>query len=275
MQIVIHAAPQISWQTRLAPIIQRGLKKHNIKVDITSSPTRKPKEDIAIILGPNYWKRIESDKKPFIMMNRKFLGFHERDVHDNVCISWDGFNGRGTFCVDEIDPNRIWRYIDQEDFEDWKGPGTYYLMFKQTDKGRNKKYPSINEWYVHVKRNIKPLKIRPKENPENTSMKNFRRSFKKSLEDIKAGIVLNSTVSTEVLLAGVPVISMDEGDPCYAINSHNLNEIKYPDRKPFMDYLAHCQWHYDEIENGDFWARIYPKRGTRLCEWNDENKRDV
>lgn len=268
ININIHANPTIPWQTKLAPIIKKGLSKHGINASITGSVTHTA--NLAIILGPNSWKPIENSKKPYIMMNRKFLGFREKDVHENVAISWDGFNGKGTFCVDEIDPKRFWRYIKPDEYEDWKELGTDYLLFKQTDMGRSKKFPSINEWYIHVKRsNVSPLRIRPKLNPEYGDHVEFRKRFKKDLENVKAGIVLNSTVSTEVLLAGVPVISMDEGDPCYAINSHALNEIKYPDRLSFFQYLAHCQWNYSEIANGDFWAQIYPKRGPRLCEWKN------
>ena len=95
----IHAAPNIPWQKKLAPIIQRGLMRHNIKANIVQDKIRT--SDVSLILGPNAWKQIEFDGKPFLIFNRKFLGFKPEDVHENVAISWDGFNGNGTFCVNE------------------------------------------------------------------------------------------------------------------------------------------------------------------------------
>jgi len=267
MHITIHANASIPWQKRLAPLVVRGLQKHGLKCYISPHNYCVPKTDVSIILGPNFWKNIENSGQPYIMMNRKFLGFHERDVHDNVAISWDGFNGKGTFCVDEIDPNRLWKYIEKDEFEDWKEPGTDYLLFGQTDPGRSTKYKSSHEWYKYVEANVSPIRFRKKENPEYGNLLSFRKKFKKDLQNVKAAIVLNSTVSTEILLAGVPVISMDEGCPSYAIDSHSFSEVCYPDRLPFLHYLAHCQWHYDEIENGSFWKQLYPMSGPRLCEW--------
>jgi len=272
--ITIHASKNIDWQQRLAPIIQSGLKVHNINANISNSPTRQ-KEDIAIILGPNFWKAIEFDGKPFIMMNRKFLGFGERDVHDNVCISWDGFNGRGTFCVDEVDPQRLLRYVKEEDFEDsvmgWSGGA--YLLCQQADVGRCKKYQSVNAFYSQATKGItaRRLKIRKKINPENTDMATFRKNFLNSLKNIEAALVLNSTVSVEITMAGIPVVSFDEGDPVYAISSRSVDDIRMPFTRHFLEYMAHCQWHYDEIKSGKFWEQIYPKRGPRLCEWKDES----
>ena len=273
MKITIHAAPNIPWQKRLAPIVQEGLHKHNIKANISNSPTRLANTDIAIILGPNFWKNIEMVNKPYIMMNRKFLGFGERDVHDNVAISWDGFNGRGKFCVDEIDPDRILRYVKEEDIHTPVMPaGEYYLLCEQADVGRCKRFSNLNQFYSFATKEIPPqqLKIRKKINPESMDMTTFRKAFLKRLENVKAALVLNSTVSVEITLAGIPVLSFDEGDPVYAISSRSINDIKTPYTRIFLNYLAHCQWHYSEIESGKFWDHIYPKRGPRLCEWKDE-----
>lgn len=275
MNINIHANPNIPWQKRLCTKIQKGLKKHNLTANISTS--QKHTSDIAIILGPNYWKSIERSGKPYIMMNRKFLGYGKNDVHDNVCISWDGFNGRGTFCVEDLELDRLRKYIKPEEFEDWREPGNQYLLCKQTDLGRSTKYPSLQRFYHYVKTNSpKPVRIRSKVSPEieyKDNTKRFLIEFKEDLNNVKAAVVLNSTVSVDILLAGIPVISMDEGDPCYAINSHKLNLVVYPDRLPFLSYLAHCQWHYDEIESGKFWDVLYPKRGKMLCEWSYEGPR--
>lgn len=268
IKVTIHAKPNVPWQKRLGPLVVNGLKKHNVQV--TMSDVSRHTSDVAIILGPNYWKPIENSGKPYIMMNRKFIGFGDRDVHDNVAISWDGFNGRGTFCVDEIDPDRFHRYVKEDEFMEWRTPGKNYLICEQADTGRCKQFTTPTQWYAYVEQNVKgPLKRRKKVHPVSGKIPTFKRGLIDDLKITKAAIVLNSTVSTEILLFGTPVISMDKGDPTYPINSHSLNIIIYPDRLPFFQYLAHCQWHYDEIKNGNFWAQIYPKRGPKLCEWKN------
>ena len=271
MKITIHSNPHIPWQKRLAPIVQEGLHKHNIKANISNSQTRLANTDIAIILGPNFWKNIEMVNKPYIMMNRKFLGFGERDVHDNVAISWDGFNGRGVFSIKEVDPSRLLKYVKEEDISDSVMPqGDNYLLCEQADLGRCKKYTSLNDFYSQATKNIPThlLKIRRKVSPENIGLKKFNEGFNKSLKNIKTALTLNSTVAVDILLKGIPIVAFDKGCPTYAVSSHSVDNLIFPYTRNFLEYLAMCQYHYDEIENGKFWEMIYPMSGSRLCDWS-------
>jgi hypothetical protein len=45
-----------------------------------------------------------------------------------------------------------------------------------------------------------------------------------------------------------------------------LDDIRYPERLPLLQHLAHCQWHHTEIQDGSFWEQLYPKSGERLCD---------
>lgn len=272
MNIVIHASPLVSWHKRYSSALMKGFKLHGINAKVTDNKARLPGTDVAVLLGPNAWKLIESNPKPYLMVNRKFLGFNENDIHDNVAIGWDGLNGRATFCVEDYTEEKLFKYIKETDIQPWHMPDDirkYFLLCEQSDTGRCIRWIDCALWYKHVKeQNKQPMIIRHKSNPEYGHMKVFLDSFKKDMRVAKCGIVLNSTVSIDINLAGVPVIAMDEGCPTWAIDNHKLNEIKYTeDRFEFFKYLAHCQFHISEIESGKFWAQLNPKRGQKLCEW--------
>ena len=77
---------------------------------------------------------------------------------------------------------------------------------------------------------------------------------------------LNSLVSVEALIYGKHVLTDDITNPCYAVSAKSLEEIKEFNRLPFFHYLAHCQWHVNEIENGTFWEKLKTKERTKLHE---------
>jgi len=259
VNIVIHAKTTIPWHKRYADFFVRGFKKHGISATVTQSSRRVDKCDIAVLFGPNNWKEIEKVNKPYIQVNRKFIGNDERAAHDIVAIGWDGMNGRATFCVDETTEDRLYRFLRLEEIQAWRTAGKQILICGQADTGRCAQYTNLKTWYAHIESTAKiPTKFRPH------PTKGKQNSLEKDLTNVKFAAILNSTVSIDMLLAGVPVVTMDKGDPTYSITGHTLDDIKYPDRLPLLKYLAHSQWHFTEIESGKFWEHIYPKKGTQL-----------
>lgn len=254
MNIAIHASPRVKWQSTCAPLIKRGLKHHGIDAEIVSSPTRV--SDVAVILGPNYWKKIENDGKPYIITNRKFVGFDDH-VHTSLAISWNGFNGYGKFCVGDIDENRLRKFLDITKMHPQR-KGEYNLLCEQSDVGRSTKYENVQQWYKEVKQSCSPLKTRVKANPEFIGQAKWERQFCGEINDVKEAHVLNSTVSVDLLYYGVPVRSWDKGDPCYAGNIEN--------RERLFNYLAHCQWTHEEIEKGKWWSKLKYNNGPCLNE---------
>lgn len=263
MKIAIHAN-QIEWQQRYARHTVEGLRRHGIRTFVTSSTTRQLC-DIAILMGPNAWQNIERVGKPYLMFNRKFVGNDPRVVHENCAIGWNGFNGYGTFCVDEVDPSRLKNYITEEEFLPWhKGKNIIYC--EQSNVGRAEEFKTLQQYYNYVKKYAGNVVFRRKPiGEENISYEGVKNSLLK--QNPKVLVNLNSTLSLDCLIAGIPVISLDKGDPVYAITGHDINqEPNYPDRLPLFQYLAHCQWTESEIKSGKFWDHIYPKRGIKLHE---------
>jgi hypothetical protein len=268
MRVVVHASPSIEWQGRFAKHIQSGLQQHGHTVSIISAV--KPAHcDVSIIMGPNMYQQIEQNGQPYLMLNRKLIGNDPSTAHDTVALSWNGFNGAGTFCVNEIDPTRLERYIKVDEIEDWKIGGEVVIIPEQSNTGRSRQFKNMRKFYEYVKTTYPgPVKIRKKPIGENNIQ---APQVRKGLIGAKAVANLNSTISIEALVAGVPVVSFDENDPAYAITGRDLNNLVYPDnRLEFFQYLAHCQWDEQEIINGKFWEQLWPIQGPKLNEWSND-----
>ena len=267
MKIVIHASPHIEWQGRYAKHAMSGLRQHGHDVSIVAGgqPTHC---DVEIIMGPNMYQNIERAKTPYLMFNRKFVGNAPNVVHSNCAISWNGFNGEGIFCVDEVDPSRLERYMVPEEIEDWKTNGDKMIIIEQTNTGRSASYKKLDKFYTQAKKDYSgPSVMRRKpQGEENIQPEKVRSGL------IKAKLIanLNSMISIEALPAGIPVISYDQGDPAYAITGRDPNNIHYPEnRLEYFQHLAHCQWTEQEIQSGQFWEQLFPIRGPKLHEWTD------
>lgn len=269
-KIAIHASNSLSWHKRYAQAAKEGLERHGIAVNITNS--RKRESDVALIMGPNLFQSIEKDGGEFMIINRKFLGFNERDAHDIVTVSWNGFNGMGIFCVDQnrMSEKRLDRFLDQREIEHWSLNSDNYLLCHQYDTGRSERYNDINKWYRNVQRRVHSnhLRIRRKTTMENVGRLEFMRALREDLSDVKAIFSLNSIVSVEALILGKGVITDDPTNPCYAVSFSEIGSTIQPfDRTEFLTYLAHCQWHIDEIRNGLFFQNMtFGPYGPRLNE---------
>lgn len=211
-----------------------------------------------MLFGPNYWVDLEQRGEPYLMVNRCFLGDHL----DNLAIGWNGLNGRAQYCVEAIDPARWQRWISPSDLQPWRDTGDYLLLCGQADLGRCDRYPGLKEWYEEIRTSTREeIVFRAWPGPRESV------PLESQLSRAKLAVTLNSTVSVKTLIAGVPTITMDAGNPAHAICGHTLEAVRRPERIPFLQYLAHCQWHFTEIEDGSFWEQLKARRGPRLFEW--------
>jgi hypothetical protein len=216
-------------------------------------------------MGPNAWRGVEPGGS-YLMINRKLIGIRPEIAHDVVAIGWDGFNGRGTFCVDETKFSRIETFLNPDtDIRPWNKLGRHLVLCEQSNIGRATNFKNLEEYYQYVMQRA-PSEVKFRKKPIGEDAISFDRLVA-DLADARAIISLNSTVSIDAMCAGYSAITLDIGDPTYPITSHNLDRVFYPNRLPLFEYMAHCQYHYTEIENGDFWSQLYPKRGPKLHEF--------
>lgn len=103
----------------------------------------------------------------------------------------------------------------------------------------------------------RPIRIRNKprsglvSGPDAAEMLGMK-SFAEELKDVFAVVTTVSLGAVEAVALGVPVFCIPES---YAapIGCTDLSQIQtpvYPDREPWFNHLAYCQYNYDEIENG-------------------------
>ena len=253
LNVTIHMIHGTGWQKRYLHYFIHGFRKHGITPTVVHDDKVYPETDVAVLFGPNYWKKVERLYPEFIQVNRKFLG----NVDDNVAISWNGFNGRGQFCVDKVNPKRLLPH--SFDIEPWRTRDGYTLLLGQFDLGRCGKYASLQEWHAHVRANTGD-KVFYRQWPGN-------KNLKLEAKGARIAVTLNSTVAIETIQLGVPTVAMDKGSPAYGICAKNLGHVHYSEnRLAWLEYLANCQWNFRQIENGDFWRQLWPRRGPRLCD---------
>jgi len=254
MKILVHCLPTIGWHRRYYEFFREGFRKHGIHINHTASPVAID-GTVPLLFGPNYWKGVERASNKYLMVNRKFVG----NVNDNVAISWNGYNGQGRFCVQDVSPTRLRRHTF--DIEPWREVvDGYTLLLGQFDLGRCGRYTGLREWYNHVEANTGD-KILFRKWPGSD------RPLKKDLAGARLAVSLNSTVAIETVLQGVPTVAMDEQSPAWPICAHNLGHVhRSNNRLAWLEYLANCQWHYLQIQNGDFWRQLFPVLGPRLCD---------
>ena len=261
MKAIIHAT-RLNWQERYFQFFRQGFEAHGISVERSSLD--KPQEgDIHVLFGPNYWKKCEQQYKNYLQVNRKFIG----NVHDDVAISWNGFNGRGIFNVDgHWNPDRFQRALDRSPFKihSWRdyNPDSF-LLLGQADLGRNKNWSALSGWYRSARDHYDGAKAVFREHPLGNG-----HSLQQDVHRTGFSVSLNSTVAVETLMLGHPTSVMDEGSPVFAVCGHLwFGFEKEPNRMAMFEYLANCQYHFSEIQNGDFWQQLgNGPRGPRLCD---------
>lgn len=253
MKAVIHATG-IAWQKRYLEFFKAGFATRGIDVHHASIDTSH-NADVAVLLGPNYWKRCEREYDHFLQVNRKFIG----DVNDNVTIGWDGFNGRGRFCVDHV-PEAIGADVQSMvTLLPWKpaNDNTRALIMGQADLGRCTEWRSLDDWYHDVKRGYGNDYIFRKWPGDRHLQADVARTL--------FSVTLNSTVAIETLIMGHPTVAHDEGSPVWAVCNPQFM-LTEPPREKLLSYLFMCQYHYSDIQNGLFWDQLNPLRGPRLCD---------
>jgi len=253
MKAVIHATG-IAWQKRYLEFFKKGFAKHGIQSELTSSDRIVP-GDIHVLFGPNYWKNCERGYDNFLQVNRKFLG----NVNDNVTIGWNGFNGRGQFCVDDVPESIDADVQSMVTLLPWKRTtDPRALIMGQADLGRCTFWRMLPDWYHDMQRMFN----------QNFIFRKWPGDRNLRADVARAGIsvTLNSTVAIETLILGHPTAAFDEGSPVWAVCAPGCNVKLEPPREKLLSYLAMCQYHFTDIECGLFWDQLNPRRGPRLCD---------
>ena len=86
----------------------------------------------------------------------------------------------------------------------------------------------------------------------------------KDWHDVGLAVTLNSSIGVDTVMQGIPTVTMDGAAMAWDVTSHTIPEERFyeelgkangfaairPDRRPWLEWLAWTQWHWDEIRDG-------------------------
>lgn len=189
---------------------------------------------------------------------------------------WNGLNGRADFC-NENSPNDRWnKYFNDGRLLDYSD-GDYILIPLQIKndmsiQGRGFQYQTI----VNEIKKFTNLPIKIKQHPtaddqwakilgKNISYINRFMPIKDAIKGAKVVVTINSNAGVDAVLAGKPVVALDEGSMVYDIASHDFSKLlvpNWPDRTQWCNDIAYAQWKPDEVIAGEAWEHLKQKLFT-------------
>lgn len=215
---------------------------------------------------------------------------NQKDLHDYFRIGVNGFlYDEGNFNCDNSPSDRWQMFKDlygYKDFTGWKdhtkGP---ILLLAQLPGDASLRTQDMAEWIretVYKIRSITDREILIRLHPamsdkgKSALFGNLSELFLKNIVNLKfsnlpleddlksAGICVSYTSGSTIdaILAGVPCISVDEGNFAWPITSHSLEDINKPylanaqTVQQWLYDLSYCQWNKDEIKTGKAWEHL-------------------
>ena len=249
--VVIHVHPGVAWQVAFLDSLTTGLRAARRSFAITASPVRVG-GGLPVLLGTTFWAGVE-DGGPFLLVDRCSFG----DPGTWVTLVRDGHGRRGDHRVPEtVDGSR------------WERAGVDVLPWRESDEGAVvlcgqtrtwcRSYPSLDGWYAEAGRGCTHFRPHPaavgagtKGGPRDRSLPPYD-----GWHGVARAVTLNSSVGVEAVLLGIPTVTMDEGAMAWGVTGHRPDDIRRPDRTPWLHWLAWTQWHRDEIRAGTPWERV-------------------
>lgn len=241
MRFSIHCQPAIGWHLPWAKAFLEGLASVGLKASATSEMVRT--DGIPILFGTTWWRNIESDGGPFLLVDRCSFG----DASQWVQLVWNGHGRRGDHRVPENHSAIRWERHGIS-LEPWRD-GERIILCGQTET-YSPVWPDLLEWYGSVPATHfrpHPMGSNPTELPIALQWSNCRMA-----------ITLNSSVAVEAVIKGIPTVTMDGGAMAWDVCGHQADEYVKSDRLPWCHWLAWTQWSKDEVRAGTPWAYLLP-----------------
>ena len=259
-----------------------GLKRHGI-TDIRYAKknelTKINLDDYDVIV---HWsvrgmaQKMLKEKRNVIILENAFLNNIQGPTKYWVSAGWNGLNGRADFCNQNMPDDRWKKHFDDGRLLDYSD-GDYILIPLQikTDMsiaGRGYNYQAIVD-RIRVFSDL-PIKIKqhptaddqwPKILGKGVTYLNRFMPITEAVKGAKVVVTINSNAGVDAVLAGKPVVALDEGSMVYDIAANdftNLHVPKWPDRTQWCNNIAYAQWKPDEMHDGEAWEILKQKLFT-------------
>jgi len=259
-----------------------GLKRHGI-TDIRYAKrnelTKINLDDYDVIV---HWsvrgmaQKMFKEKRNVVILENAFLNNIQGPTKYWVSAGWNGLNGRADFCNQNMPDDRWKKHFDDGRLLDYSD-GDYILIPLQikTDMsiaGRGYNYQTIVD-RIRVFSDL-PIKIKqhptaddqwPKILGKDVTYLNRFMPITEAVKGAKVVVTINSNSGVDAVLAGKPVVALDEGSMVYDIAANdftNLHVPKWPDRTQWCNNIAYAQWKPNEMLKGEAWETLKQKLFT-------------
>ena len=270
MRVTVHIDPKHAHHKEYGDLFIAGLAKHGIKAHVQRAfvPTEC---NIAVIWSRQKRAQAVIDHQikngnQVIVLERGYFGDR---LNDQTSVSLIGFDGNDFFNNENSPGDRFDQHKDL--MKPWK-PGKKYVMV-MGQHPNDRAVESIDEraWVYDQLVALKDAghKVMYRPHPSDKGRQRVpanvlvdHGALADSLKDAKCVVTFNSTSGVDALLAGIPVVAMDEKSKVYSVAGHDLDyipkkgAIDEPDRVKCMSDLAYCQWSKEELSNGKAFAHI-------------------
>ncbi len=270
MRVTLHINPSLKHHKEYGDLFVAGLKVHKIIAQVQKGYV--PTEcNVAVIWG---WHRRaqriidhqESKGRHVIVLERGYFGDR---LNDCTSVALIGTDGLPYFNNDNSSDDRFKESGIQ--LKPWKPGNDYVVVAGQIPNDTSVDTVNIRNWvYAQISAiREKGFKVVYKPHPDDTGSQRvpaetitMRGDLDEVLKRAKCIVTFNSTVGVDAMIAGVPVIAMDQKSRVYSIAGHDLDYLKKkgkidePGREQWAHDLAYCQWSKKELANGKAWAHI-------------------
>lgn len=247
-------------QERWGEALVEGLKRHGwVRVGERERPA------FVTCWGWRGGKRLRQAGHRVLVLERGYLG----DRFAWTSLGWDGLNGYATF-PESGGPERLALH-HPEALRPWRsGDGDLALLLGQVKGDASLVRIDPLWWYdtaakallargwrvayrqhpVEAERGY-PLPILP------AGVEVRRGTLAEALRGVAVAVAWNSNALTDCACLGVPVIACDKGAMAWPVAGHGLDAgVLRPDREPWAERLAWCQWSLDELQDGTAWEHV-------------------
>lgn len=276
MKIDIVVRPGLQHQANFALLVAKGLCRYGVQTRIVSSD-QPITADVTACWGWRQGSMLARRGKRVLVMERGYIG----DRFKWTSLGWDGLNGHARWPQIEDGGERFRKHFaDLMLPERESGVAGYALVLGQVPGDMSIQNVDLDGFYrmaanrmatrfgaqvcfrphpVHVKRGQRP-----------GAFLHGMVVTEGTLEDDLAGaacaVAWNSNALTDAVLAGVPVIAMNEGAMVWPIAGHGLDDQpSLQGREAWAHRVAWSQWSNEEIASGEAWEAVVTVMEPASC----------
>lgn len=261
MKIAIVAS-RATHHSAHAVAMRAGLARHGIGASIIPANTVTD-ADVVVCWGWRKGKAYRDEGRDVLVMERGYLG----DRFSWTSLGWNGLNGRAAWPEPQDRGERFALHFE-ELLRPWKRRDGYALIIGQVLGDAALSDCDILRWYMDARSAMRrrgfEVWFRP--HPESINKGHHLGPLAHliiggSLADALAGaavvVTWNSNTGVDAALAGVPVITCDDGAMARSVSASGLDgDLVTPDREDWLRRMAWRQWNLDEITSGAAWDVI-------------------